>query len=105
MRDVNSYQDLIYQSETPNGAKLLLLEINPGQEISLKGRGKEVLAMGYVLTGTVLMVIEEETEYILKKGDSILFKSLCPHRFNNIGKTVFKAVWSLSPLRPDIAEK
>ncbi len=99
------FEDLVSVSETPNGAKLQLLEINPGQEISLKGKGKEMLVMGYVITGTVVMVIEETTEYIIKKGDSVLFKSLCPHSFKNIGKSVFKAVWSLSPLCFDIFEK
>ncbi len=99
------FEDLIYQSETPNGAKLLLQEINPGQEISLTGKGKEVLVMGYVLAGTVMLIVEEEAEYILKKGDSVLFKSLCPHSFKNMGKSLFRAVWSLSPLCYDIAEK
>lgn len=99
------FEDLIYQSETPNGAKLQLLEINPGQEISLTGKGKDVLVMGYILAGTVMLIVEEEAEYILKKGDSILFKSLCPHRFKNIGKTAFKSVWSFCPVGPEFPAK
>jgi len=83
----------------------LLLELKPGQEIALKGRGKDVSLMGYVISGSVLLITEGDTQYLLKKGDSILFTSLCPHTFRNHGSTPFRVVWSLIPLSSDIPEK
>lgn len=99
------FEKLVPESDTPNGAELLLLEIQPGQEISLTGQGIDVVAMGYVIDGSVLVITEEKKDLLLKKGDSILFRSLLPHTFRNTGKTLFRAVWSISPLRNDISIK
>lgn len=96
------FEKLVPKSDTPNGAEFLLLEIQPGQEISLTGQGIDVVAMGYVIDGSVLVITEEKKDLLLKKGDSILFRSLLPHTFRNTGKTLFRAVWSISPLRNDI---
>ncbi len=99
------FETLISKQTTPHSAELQLLEIKPNQEIALRGKGLDVVAMGYVLAGSVLLTVEEKTEYVLKKGDSILFHSLSTHAFKNTGKTLFKAIWCLSPLRPDIPSK
>ena len=92
------FEDLVSKLNTPNAAELLLLEIRPDQEIALKGRGKDLVAMGYVIAGSVSLIIEGDTNYALKKGDSILFKSLIPHTFKNTGKTLFRAIMSVSRL-------
>lgn len=95
------FEDLIYKSETPNAAELLLLEIKPKQEIALKGKGKDVVLMGYVIEGSVLILTDDSKNYVWKKGDSVLFKSLIPHSFKNTENTLFRAVLSVSPIRPE----
>ena len=93
------FEKLIPTSDTPNSSELLLLELEPNHEISLTGQGIDVVAMGYVISGSVILITEEKKNILLKKGDSILFRSLIPHTFRNTGKTLFRAVWSLTPLR------
>ena len=93
------FEKLVPKSDSPTGAEFLHLEIQPGQEISLRGQGIDVVAMGYVISGQVLVIMEDNKDVLLKTGDSILFRSLIPHTFRNTGKTLFRAVWSLSPLR------
>jgi quercetin dioxygenase-like cupin family protein len=99
------FEKLVPQSDSPNGAQFLLLEIQPGQEISLRGQGIDISAMGYVIDGQVLVILEDTKDILLKKGDSILFRSLIPHTFRNTGKTLFRAVWSLTPLSHDFPTK
>jgi len=95
------FEKLVPKSDTPNGSEFLYLEIQPGHEVSLKGQAIDVVAMGYIIDGSVLITMEGIKPVLLKKGDSILFRSLVPHTFRNTGKGIFSAVWSLSPLRPE----
>ena len=99
------FEKLIPKSDTPNNAEFLHLEIKPGQEISLRGQGIDIAAMGYVIAGQVLVILEDKKDILLKKGDSILFRSLIPHTFRNTGKTLFRAVWSLTPICHDFPTK
>ena len=99
------FEKLIPKSDAPNGAQFLHLEIQPGQEISLRGQGIDITAMGYVIAGQVLVILEDKKDILLKKGDSILFRSLIPHTFRNTGKTLFRAVWSLTPICHDFPTK
>ncbi len=95
------FEDLISKTKTPNATELLLLEIKPKQEISLKGKGKDIVLIGYVIEGSVLIITDNGTNYVWKKGDSVLFKSLIPHSFKNNGNTLFRAILSVSPIRPE----
>lgn len=94
------FESLISQADTPHSGELLMMEIKPNQEIALKGDSKNITAMGYVFCGSVSLIIDQKTTYTIKKGDSILFQLLIPHIFRNTSKTtLFRAVWSLTPLR------
>lgn len=95
----SAFEALISKQETPQGGYMFLLEINPGEEIALTGQGYEMTAMGYVISGAVTLFLNEKENYQLKKGDSVLFQSLCPHKFINSSKTLFSSVWSMTPLR------
>lgn len=98
--DGSSFETLISQTNTPHSGYMFLMEIKPMQKIGLSGQEKELVAMGYVINGSVLLSVEDQDEFLLKKGDSILFKSLCPHIFKNTSKTTtFKAVWSMAESR------
>ena len=48
---------------------------------------------GLVLEGELEVQLEDK-EYLLKKGDSITFKSITPHRKTNTGKTKSISVWA-----------
>jgi len=48
---------------------------------------------GLVLEGELEVQLEDK-EYLLKKGDSITFKSMTPHRKTNTGKTKSISVWA-----------
>lgn len=50
----------------------------------------------YVLDGRLEIVIAGE-KFLLKTGDSISFKSHLPHRWDNVGDSDAKVIWTLSP--------
>ncbi len=93
------FEKLVPTSDNPINAQFLLMEIQPDNEISLRGQGLDVVAMGYLITGKMLVILEDDSEMLLNTGDSILFRSLVTHTFKNIGDTTLRAVWSLSPPR------
>ncbi len=51
---------------------------------------------GLVLQGRLELQVGEET-YVLKAGDSIRFECSVPHRLTNIGRTVLRCIWAVSP--------
>ena len=51
---------------------------------------------GLVLQGRLELQVGDET-YVLKSGDSIRFDCSVPHRLTNIGKTVLRCIWAVSP--------
>lgn len=50
----------------------------------------------YLLEGALEVTIAGE-RYQLKPGDSISFKSHLPHRWDNVGDSEAKVIWTLSP--------
>lgn len=98
--DANTiFETLVPRLETPNFERLFLMEIKSGQEVGLKGSSNDEIAMGYVISGSAILIIDEKTKYPVKKGDSILLNPMISHSFRNSGKTVFRAVWCQSPIR------
>jgi len=49
-----------------------------------------------VLKGEIQVTLND-TEYIIRKGDSIYFNSSVPHLFKNVGKEEAEAVWVITP--------
>ncbi len=91
-----TYEQLVSSYDTKYPMEMFLLEVEPGHDTGICGRGHEGVEMGYVLSGDALLTIDEES-YSLKCGDSISFVSHRPHRLCNTGDRVFKAIWSVSP--------
>ena len=50
----------------------------------------------YVLEGSLQVTIAGD-DYKLNPGDSLSFKSHLPHRWDNIGETEARVLWTLSP--------
>lgn len=50
----------------------------------------------YMLEGQLLVTIAGES-HLLGPGDSLCFKSHLPHRWDNVGNSEAKAIWTLSP--------
>ena len=92
------FETLIMRTVTPHFEEMFLMEINPGQELGLSGKGKDGAAMGYVFSGTVSLIMDDK-KYSIKKNDSIYFPMLKAHVFQNNGKSTFKAIWCLVPTR------
>ncbi len=51
---------------------------------------------GLVLQGRLELQVGDET-YVLKAGESIRFDCAIPHRLTNIGKTLLRCIWAISP--------
>ena len=73
----------------------ILLTLSPG---GTGGRDNphEGEEFGYVLTGSILLVIGNN-RYKVKKGDSFYFSSNAPHEIQNPGKSVAKILWVSCP--------
>ena len=94
------YEQLITTSDSAYPAELCLIEVKPGNKTVLSKHGHEGVEMGFVLSGTGVLIIDG-SEYVVKGGDSISFNSNHPHQLRNTGNTVLKAVWSIAPPHVD----
>jgi len=97
------YEQLVVNADAAFPAEMFLLEVAPRQKIGLSAHGHEGTEMGYILTGTALLVVNGR-EYILKRGDSVVFNASLPHSLENIGAVPFKAVWNALPPHKDYLE-
>jgi transcriptional regulator with XRE-family HTH domain len=94
------YEQLMTSTQGAWQSELFLLEMAPGCGTTFSGGGHEGVEMGYVLSGEAVLTVDA-TEYPVGKGDSIHFSSHLPHKLRNSGKSVFKAIWSISPPHVD----
>ena len=78
-----------------NAMEPILLTLSPG---GTGGRDNphEGEEFGYVLTGSILLVICNN-RYKVNKGDSFYFSSNAPHEIQNPGKSVAKILWVSCP--------
>lgn len=51
---------------------------------------------GLVLQGRLELQVGDET-FVLKAGDSIRFDCSVPHRLTNVGKSILRCIWAVSP--------
>lgn len=90
---------ITYHLLTPdlNGrVEFILSEYQPGAttgDVRYTHAGEEC---GLVLQGRLELQVGEET-YVLKAGDSIRFDCSVPHRLTNVGKSVLRCIWAVSP--------
>lgn len=97
------YEQLVVNMDASLPAEMFLLEVAPHQKIGLSEQGHEGTEMGYVLSGSALLIINGR-EYILTQGDSVTFNASLPHSLQNVGTTPFRAVWNALPPHKDYLE-
>jgi transcriptional regulator with XRE-family HTH domain len=94
------YEQLMTGMQGLYHAEMFLLEVAPGSSTNFSGGGHEGVEMGYVLDGEAVLTVDA-SDYTIRKGDSIHFRSHLPHQLRNSGRKVFRAVWSISPPHVD----
>ena len=72
--------------------EFILNEWPPGSSTGKEKYTHEGVECGFLLEGELEVELEDKV-YHLKPGDSITFRSDIPHRLNNKGKKLAKAVW------------
>jgi len=94
------YEQLVTSPDPSHPGEMFLLEVEAGTSVGLEGGGHEGVEMGYVLKGRALLTVDG-TAYELREGDSVTFASHLPHKLENAGNGLFRAVWTVSPPHKD----
>lgn len=94
------YEQLVSSIDNSHPAEMFLLELPPKHQVGLSGKGHEGVEMGYVLAGSAVLTVDNESHRI-HKGDSISFMSQLPHSLINDGAGAFRAVWTVLPPHKD----
>ena len=82
-------------SAQKNRMEPILVEMAPGGETD-EDDPHEGEEFGYVLSGTLKVVIGDRTERV-RKDESFYFAPTAPHKLVNAGKTVCKVIWVSTP--------
>jgi transcriptional regulator with XRE-family HTH domain len=69
------------------------VENSDSSEIMSEHQGQEFI---HILDGKLLMILEN-TRYVLEKGDNFYFNSSIMHQMKNIGNTSARILWIISP--------
>ncbi len=95
-----NYEQLALNGDSIHPIEMFLINIDPKKAAGFSKSGHEGIEMGYVLNGTALLIVDNK-EYKLKKGDSVTFNSSLPHSIKNSGNKIFTAVWNVLPPHKD----
>jgi transcriptional regulator with XRE-family HTH domain len=98
------FEQLAASGDAGHPAEMLLLEIAPGKEAGMSGNGHEGVEMGYVLSGSAVLIVNGE-DFAVDEGDSVSYDSHLPHKLVNKGRSVFRAVWNALPPHKDYLEE
>ena len=82
-------------SAQKNRMEPILVEMAPGGETE-EDDPHEGEEFGYVLSGTVKIVVGDRVERV-RKDESFFFVPTAPHKLVNAGKTVCKVLWVSTP--------
>ena len=82
-------------SAQKNRMEPILVEIGPGGETD-EDDPHEGEEFGYVLAGSLKIVIGDRTERV-RKDESLYFLPNAPHKLVNAGKTACKVIWISTP--------
>ena len=82
-------------SAQKNRMEPILVEMAPGGE-TYEDDPHEGEEFGYVLAGTVKIVVGDRVEKV-RKDESFCFQPTAPHKLVNAGKTVCKVIWVSTP--------
>jgi transcriptional regulator with XRE-family HTH domain len=94
------YEQLMTTQVSAFPIELFLIEIGAGCSTEMSGGGHEGIEMGYVLQGGAVLTVGS-ADYRIDEFDSVYFAANLPHRLVNVGRRLFKAVWSISPPHVD----
>ncbi|MCP4176179.1 MAG: helix-turn-helix domain-containing protein [bacterium] len=81
---------------TENSIEAYYLEVQPGEIKQSKKDGHIGKELGIIISGKAEMLISGKS-FILQTGDSISFDSDETHILKNIGKSILKAYWIITP--------
>ena len=83
---------------SPNLSGDSLMILNESQPGAVSGGliKRDVELSGFILTGKLELILEEET-FELNQGDSFVLPQNIPHDFKNIGDTPCQVIWYLTP--------
>ena len=82
-------------SAQKNRMEPILLELGPGGETD-EDDPHEGEEFGYVLSGSVRLVIGDRVERV-RKDESFYFKPTAPHKLVNAGKSACRVLWVSTP--------
>ena len=82
-------------SAQKNQMEPILMELGPGGE-SVEDDPHEGEEFGYVLSGTLKIVVGDRTEKV-RRDESFYFRPTAPHKLVNGGKTPCKVLWVSTP--------
>ena len=82
-------------SAQKNQMEPILVEMAPGGETA-EDDPHEGEEFGYVLAGTIRIVLGDRTERV-RKDESFYFRSNAPHKLVNAGKSVCRVLWISTP--------
>lgn len=103
-RDGAVYEQLASYNAATGSAELFLLSVEPGCSVGFHGgvsqSSQEGAEMGYILSGSALLLVDNEP-YEIQAGDGITFSASLPHKLENRGTKLFKAVWTAIPSQRD----
>ncbi|HHW91886.1 MAG TPA: cupin domain-containing protein [Firmicutes bacterium] len=82
--DFNRAIELVYGVYEPGAVTGEFLFVHAGEECCHILEGEMKLTLG-------------ETTYLLSEGDTISFKAMTPHKIENAGNTLLRALWAITP--------
>ena len=82
-------------SAQKNRMEPILVEMAPGGETD-EDDPHEGEEFGYVLSGTLKIVLGDRTERV-RKDESFYFRPSAPHKLVNAGKSVCRVLWVSTP--------
>ena len=82
-------------SAQKNQMEPILVEMGPGGETA-EDDPHEGEEFGYVLAGTIRIVLGDRTERV-RKDESFYFRPAAPHKLVNAGKSVCRVLWVSTP--------
>jgi transcriptional regulator with XRE-family HTH domain len=79
-------------TDSRRGLELVVNEYAPGTSSGRDPSHHPGTEFGVVIAGTLVVEVDG-VEYVLKPGDGMTYSSQQPHRFENRGRSVARAVW------------
>ena len=91
-------ESLISQKQDFVFPMMFTVEPGCGSADTHRHHGEEYI---YILSGKLQITLNYNDIYILKKGDSMYFKSFEYHSWTNTGKAKVNLLWVHSPIEPN----